>query len=198
MIGILGTTEINRYISDLHLGHGNILYSRPQFKNVEEMNETIINNWNECVNEKDHVWICGDFSYRSKIHVGSYLGRLKGHKHLIIGNHDIKWMKNCNLDKYFDSVQYMAVIKDRKRSITLCHYPMMEWPGSRYAKFSLEDGHSFLIHGHIHNSTTCDAYKYIRKSLPCALNCCVDINDYRPVTFEELFANNSKWYGRLD
>ena len=186
----------NRYISDTHFGHENILSSRPQFHSIEEMNETMIKNWNECVDKEDHVWICGDFSYRSKVDVRKYLSRLKGHKHLIIGNHDIKWMKNFDLDRYFESVEYMTVIKDRKKSITLCHYPMMEWPQSRYAQFSLEEGRTFLIHGHIHNSTNCEAYKYIRNSLPCALNCGVDINDYRPVTLEELFANNEKWYGR--
>lgn len=50
--------------------------------------------------------------------------------------------------------------------------------------------------GHIHNSTTTDAYGYIKEHLPCTLNAGVDINNYEPVTFEELLENNNRWYER--
>ena len=70
---------MNRYISDLHLGHRNIIkMSRPQFECLENMNEYLIRRWNESVDTDDEVWICGDFSYRSKVDVGYYLKRLKG------------------------------------------------------------------------------------------------------------------------
>ena len=170
--------------------------SRPQFECLENMNEYLIRRWNESVDTDDEVWICGDFSYRSKVDVGYYLKRLKGRKHLIIGNHDVKWMKNCRLSDYFESVNHMEVIKDGKKTITLCHFPLMEWSGSRYAKYSLE-GTSWLIHGHLHDSRTCDAYYFIKKFLPCALNCGVEINDFHPVTFEELLENNDEFYGRM-
>lgn len=194
-----------RYISDLHLGHTNILgmgkngelTKRKMFQDISEMNEYIITQWNEHVDADDEVWIAGDLSYRSGIDVGKYLSRMAGHKHLIIGNHDVKWMKNVELSKYFESVSHMEIIKEGSRAITICHYPLMEWAQSRRAKYSL-DGYSWLIHGHIHDSTTCDAYRYIKeKPLPCALNAGFDIpgNDY-PVTFEELLENNDKWYGR--
>ncbi len=186
----------NKYISDLHLGHANIIpMGRPQFETIEKMNEYLIRQWNEHVDVNDEVWICGDFSYRSGLDVGHYLKQMTGKKHLIIGNHDIKWMKNCRLYKYFESVSHMEVIKDGKKTITLCHYPLMEWSGSRHAKYSL-DGTSWLIHGHLHNSRTSNAYYYIRDYLPCALNCGVDVNDFHPVDFDELLENNDRFYGR--
>lgn len=194
----------NRYISDLHLGHSNILRmeedglnKRKKFRDIAEMNEHIIRQWNTHVDDEDHVYIVGDLSYRSKEDVGTkFLSRMRGHKHLIIGNHDIKWMKNTELDLYFESVSFMDVIKDGEKTITICHYPVFEWPQSRYAKYS-KDGVSWLIHGHIHDSVTCDTYHYIKEKLPCALNAGYDIpgNDY-PVTFEELLENNDKWYDR--
>lgn len=187
----------NKYLSDLHLGHAHILEMSKRgerFADVEEMNRYIIQVWNEHVDNSDDVWIPGDFSYRSGVAVGTYLNQMKGHKHLVIGNHDIKWMKNIQLSKYFESVSHMEVIKDGKKTITICHYPMMEWSQSRYAKY-IPDGCSWLIHGHIHDSTTCAAYQYIKEYLPCALNACFDINDH-PVTLEELIENNRKWYGR--
>ena len=190
----------NKYSSDLHLGHENITRNiRTQFHDVDEMDAYLIKQWNEHVDKDDDIWIVGDLSYRAKCNVKVYLDQMNGrHKHLIIGNHDVKWMKNVELSRYFESVSHMEVIKDNKnRNITLCHYPLMEWSGSRYAKYSL-DGTSWLIHGHIHNSKSCNAYYQIRDYLPCALNCGCDINNYHPVTFEELLENNDQFYYRLN
>ncbi len=54
---------MNFYISDLHLGHYNVIKmcNRP-FSSVEEMDETLINNWNAAVHDEDDVYILGDFS----------------------------------------------------------------------------------------------------------------------------------------
>ena len=109
----------NKYLSDLHLGHAHILKMSKRgerFADVDEMNRYIIQVWNEHVDESDDVWIPGDFSYRSGVAVGTYLDQMKGHKHLVIGNHDIKWMKNIRLSKYFESVSHMEVIKDGKKT----------------------------------------------------------------------------------
>ena len=186
----------NKYLSDLHLGHARILEMSERgekFADVEEMNEYIIRQWNLHVDDSDDVWIPGDFSYRSRMPVHTYLERMKGHKHLVTGNHDIKWMKQIRLSKYFESVSHMEVIKEGKKTITICHYPMLEWAQSRYAKYSPE-GYSWLIHGHIHDLKG-EAYYYIKENLPCALNAGFDINDH-PVTLEELMENNSRWYER--
>ena len=53
------------FTADLHLAHKNIinLCNRP-FKSVEEMDETIINNWNSVVRENDDVYVVGDFAFR--------------------------------------------------------------------------------------------------------------------------------------
>lgn len=49
------------YISDLHLGHANIikLCKRP-FENVEEMNKAIISNWNSKVTNNDKLCLQKD------------------------------------------------------------------------------------------------------------------------------------------
>lgn len=188
---------MNLYTSDLHLGHENIIVSagRP-YKSVDEMNSVLIRRWNEKVDVNDDVFICGDLSYRSADHISFFMKKMKGHKHLLIGNHDVHWMKNVpDMSKYFESVSYMDLINEGKKLITLCHYPMLEWNRSRYAT-QQEGSTSWLIHGHIHNSKTVDAYDFIKEYLPCALNCGVDINNFEPVTFDELIQNNNKWYDR--
>lgn len=182
------------YTSDLHFGHENILQNRTMFSTIEEMNETLIEKWNKKVHRNDHVYILGDFSYRSEIPVESYLERLKGKKHLIMGNHDGDWLRGSRYDElsqYFESIDNLITIKRDKMKITMCHYPMLEWSGSRYAS----QGTSYLIHGHIHETKN-EIYEYIKANQPTALNCGVDINNFEPVTFEELLENNRVWYNR--
>lgn len=49
------------YISDLHIGHKNILkFDNRPFTSLEEMEKTIINNWNGVVKKNDEVYILGD------------------------------------------------------------------------------------------------------------------------------------------
>jgi calcineurin-like phosphoesterase family protein len=68
------------------------------------MDESLIMNWNNTVTSEDIVYILGDLIFRSDKHAAYYIERLNGLKHLILGNHDRKWIKNCNLSKYFASV----------------------------------------------------------------------------------------------
>ena len=118
------------YTSDLHLGHANVIRhcDRP-FTNTDEMDSALVENWNARVHRNDTVYIVGDFLFRAKRPAAEYLSELKGKKHLIIGNHDKYWMKKVDLSAWFESVSPMLFITDSGRSATLCHYPMMSWPG---------------------------------------------------------------------
>ena len=45
------------YTADLHLSHEAIIrYCGRPFETVEEMNETIVNNWNAVVSKKEEVF----------------------------------------------------------------------------------------------------------------------------------------------
>ena len=51
--------------SDLHFNHVNILKYEPvnrPFETLEEMNETLIANWNAKVSAKDTVYVLGDLA----------------------------------------------------------------------------------------------------------------------------------------
>ena len=176
---------MNFYISDTHWDHGNIMkYCDRPFATVEEMNQAMIENWNRKVGDDDDVYIVGDMFFYARTPVEYMLCQLKGRKHLIIGNHDCQWMKKVEMAGYFESVQYVAEIKDGKRDITLCHYPMMAWHGSNHG--------SYLIYGHIHNNTGDFFWPLLRK-MENALNAGVDVNHFEPVTFEELVENNRRF-----
>ena len=168
------------YIADTHFGHENILkMCRRPFESIEAMNDTLIRNWNERVTGNDTVYILGDLFYRCS-DPEPILRQLKGKKHLIVGNHDASWMNRVDLSQYFVSVDNLTEITDGIRGITLCHYPLLTW------KHKLR---TYMIHGHIHNDTSTDYFPLIA-ARERVLNAGVDINGFRPVTFEELVENN--------
>lgn len=50
------------FTSDTHFYHSNIIgFCKRPFKNVEDMNETLIENWNRVVSQDDIVFHLGDF-----------------------------------------------------------------------------------------------------------------------------------------
>ena len=174
------------YIADAHFGHENILSicDRP-FRSIAQMNEAMIEAWNSRVTGNDTVYILGDLFYRCA-DPESILRRLKGRKHLIVGNHDGSWMDRVNLEAHFVSVENMAVITDGQRALTLCHYPMLAWKHQKK---------TWMIYGHIHDNTRDDFFPLIVRR-EHMLNAGADINGFMPVTFEELVANNTAFRQR--
>lgn len=168
------------FTADTHFGHRNILAlcNRP-FATIEEMNETMIDRWNDRVSGADTVYIVGDMFFRCS-DAETILKRLRGKKRLIVGNHDSSWINKVDLNRYFISVDNLLEISDGKHALTLCHYPLLTWKHAQK---------SFMIHGHIHADTTSDYFPLIC-SRANVLNAGVDVNGFAPVTFDELVANN--------
>lgn len=174
------------YIGDMHLGHKNVIKhdGRP-FDSVDEMDAALISNWNRVVKDEDEVYIIGDFIYRSGYTGEYYLKQLKGHKHLIVGNHDSKLLKDVKACSYFESVEWLGYVKDGDRDVVMCHFPIAEWSGKRRRVSS------YHVFSHIHNRQD-DSYEYM-KSLKNALNAGCMLNDFKPVTLDELIENKEKY-----
>ena len=171
------------FTSDQHFGHFNIirLCNRP-FSSLEEMNETMLARWNAKVREDDRVYVIGDLFFRANA-PEEILKRLKGRKTLILGNHDHSWTGKVELSHYFDGVHTMLETSDGVHTLTLCHYPMMTFNHCMRA---------FMIHGHIHGNTNADYWPYL-KTHERILNASVEVNNYEPVTFDELVENNRRF-----
>ena len=169
------------YTSDLHLGHSNIieLCNRP-FSSIEEMDRTIIQNWNAVVRKNNDVYIIGDFCYKVSVETAvSYLKRLNGKKHLIIGNHDKKYLLDERFREQFDSVDWYLEVLDDGYMVCLFHYPIAEWNGYFRQKY-------YHIYGHVHNSDTSPGVQFIKGEQKAA-NAGVDVNYFTPRTLKQIF-----------
>jgi len=77
------------FTSDTHFSHTNIIkYTGRPFATVEEMNRTLVDNWNKCVGVDDQVFFIGDFGLGDVEHLHSICSELNGNKICILGNHD--------------------------------------------------------------------------------------------------------------
>lgn len=170
------------FTGDQHFGHANIIKhcDRP-FPSVDEMDRHLLEQWNKRVKKNDTVYILGDLFFRNAVPCDEYLQKMNGKKHLIIGNHDKGWMKKVDMSQYFATTAPMVEISDGARKLVLCHYPMMTWEGVAKG--------TYMIHAHIHNNTNADYFPLLQK-MHNILNAGVEINDYQPVTFDELVENN--------
>ena len=90
------------FISDLHFGHKNILtYDNRPFKTIEEHDNALVKNWNNTISNDDEVYILGDISWHNVTKTIEIVKSLNGVKHLIVGNHDKKLLKNRELQSLF-------------------------------------------------------------------------------------------------
>ena len=175
------------YTSDLHFGHANaIKFDERPFTDVDDMAEGMIHNWNSRVGKNDTVYILRDFCFKLK-DPEPILARLKGRKHLIIGNHDQVIMGSEKLQSYFDDIQKMDYISDRGKLIIMCHFPIAEWNKKKSG--------AYHFYGHIHKSSP-EVYSFMT-SQGRAYNVGCMINNYMPCTADEIIRNNEIYQARL-
>jgi len=166
------------FTSDTHFGHKNILQlSNRPFATVDEMNETIIANWNARVKPGDDVYHLGDVALCSRGKLRDILSRLNGNIHLIRGNHEesaselperFTWMKDYHELEIDDAEAHKG-----KRLLVLCHYAMRVWNASHYGTWHL--------YGHSHGELPDDP-----ASLSFDIG--VDCHGFRPLSYEEVKA----------
>lgn len=142
--------------ADPHFGHENIIkfcpLTRGQFKDVKEMNESIVERWNEAVSDKDVVYLLGDISMRmEKEDVWHLLSRLLGRLIIVRGNHDpmnlISYLKANNYrygrGQKFEFHDVGLMIVENSKEYYLTHYPVDL--GNRPVRRR-------NLHGHLHHS----------------------------------------------
>lgn len=154
--------------SDPHFCHTNIIKmaNRP-FSSVDEMNETLIDNFNSVVKQGDKVYCLGDFSFGDKEETESIYRKLnKCQHHLILGNHD-----GDNVSKLsWNWVKPYYELKEDSHKFILFHYPIQSWNGAFR--------NSYHAHGHSHGHVKSDNIKRI----DVGVDCCY----FKPINLDEI------------
>lgn len=171
------------FTSDLHFFHKNVIrFDNRPFTSVEDMNETLIRNWNRKVKNNDLVYILGDISWGNDEETCGIFARLKGRKVLIKGNHD---KIRGNIKNYFEEItDYKEITLPGNKCVVLCHYPIVFFNKHHYG--------AFMFYGHVHNShkwQMTENYKFELEQLGIRCNMFnvgTMIHNYEPVTFEEI------------
>ena len=169
------------FISDPHFGHKNIIkYANRPFTSVDEMDETIIKNWNGMIGKTDAVYILGDVSLTSSERTNEILNRLNGRLYLIKGNHEKSVMSSKeNRDRFEwikDYYEFKYEYNGKRNMIVMCHYAMRVWNKSHHGAYHL--------YGHSHDSLEHEQWG---KSMDVGIDSAARIfGEYRPFTFDEI------------
>jgi calcineurin-like phosphoesterase family protein len=182
------------FTSDQHYYHENIIKfcGRP-YKDVVEMNEAMVRNWNDTVGPDDTVYCLGDFAmaFRS---VELYSRRLNGTKYLVPGNHDFchsYHKKGRNLENRKEWIkkyeEYGWIVLPEQTTldlpgiavVQLCHHPyiLVGVGDDKYEKWRPKDDGRWLLCGHVH-----EKWKVVDKMI----NVGVDQWNFKPVPLSEI------------
>ena len=133
--------------SDFHFGHKNIMKfcpeSRGKYTDVDDMNESMVEEWNALVDPDDTVLMVGDIAFLSPHQAAGYLTRLNGTKVLIIGNHDRHLLESHLFRDCFTAIHEYLEFKYNGVNLVLFHYPIAEWNKMYYG--------SVHFYGHLHD-----------------------------------------------
>ena len=165
------------FTSDLHFFHQNAIeFGRRPYQSWQEMNEGLIENWNQAVGPEDEVYILGDLTMKGPRQALEVLGRLNGKKFMIRGNHDHFLNKAAFEESVFGWIKdYHRMVYQGQR-IVLFHYPIEEWD----QKFR----GAIHLHGHQHNPPEYNLNN--KKNGFRRYDVGVDANGWRPVSIEEI------------
>lgn len=180
------------FTSDTHYSHSNICRATTRwsgadnltrdFKSLNHMNDTLVNNINEMVGENDVLIHLGDWSFGGFEQIEEFRNRIIcKNVHLVYGNHDHHIRRNKeNIQSLFTSTQDYIHLDLRipngkemdKLSIVCMHYPIASWNG-------MNDG-VIHLHGHVHLPP------HLRINEGKAMDVGVDGNGLYPINIKEI------------
>ena len=173
------------FTSDTHFGHGNIIeFCNRPFKNAEEMDYKLIENWNKKVPHDGTVYHLGDFAWGGYEFWKKIRNQLNGNIILIKGNHDEKNMTPSAEQELFDYVTFQMKLEIEGRKVYLNHNPFLCYGGTYRDPKSLV----YQLFGHVHSGPGAKGLDIERLGVlfPTQYDVGVDNNNYEPISWEEV------------
>jgi calcineurin-like phosphoesterase family protein len=187
------------FTSDWHIGHKRVIeFDNRPFKDLEDMHESLIRNYNSTVPPNGICYFLGDVGLCKGEEVSKVINRLHGTKVLILGNHD----KNIHAmyKAGFDVVLNAGIFYIGNKRFSMSHCPLPGIPredvsNMRGAKEG-ENWHGefkntmftnhdltvdFHLHGHIHSDNNVKP-----RSTDRQYDVGVRSNKYRPVSLSTI------------
>lgn len=165
------------FIADTHFHHRNVIsFCNRPFKDINEMNDRLVDNWNSVVKQSDDIYILGDFLYKgTPQQANELLKSLNGKKYLIKGNHE-HYLKSDEFDhSLFEWVKDYHTLNYNKKKFVLFHYPILEWDGYYHG--------SIHLYGHVHNAQRQYFANVLGKN---AINVGADLIGFTPISIEAI------------
>lgn len=173
------------FIADNHFGHTKIIeYSNRPFRSVDEMNDVMVERWNERVKPEDIVYHIGDFTLSNYKGFEYYLNQLNGIIFFVPGGHDNRWLNTYEArgsSSKYTVLQSLVNVNVRGVDLVLCHYPLLEWDKSHYG--------SIHLHGHSHGTLGCigrSGFSVNMEKPGYRVDVGVDCNNFYPVAITDI------------
>lgn len=157
--------------SDTYFGREEIIkIAKRPFKNVQEMNEVLIEKWNNVVSEDDVVYHLGNFAW-DPLTAESVISELNGEIRFIKGQYDDALLEIVD---YIEGIEILPgdIIIDSELKAVMSHWPLEEWQGKSNDIF------------HYHGATLKDLKTNMDKMN--RVNVCCDNWRYTPQDIESL------------
>ncbi len=168
--------------SDTHFCHDQpFIWQKRGFSNIDEMDETLVANWNSVVGEDDEVYHLGDVFLNGGENyekAGAILRRLHGSIRLITGNHDTDRKLDYLRENIpaFVSIQRTEWIRWRKHTVVLSHFPVITGNAGTTSLHSA----TYCLFGHTHQTVD------FTEGLPFACHVGVDSHGLKPVPLDDI------------
>ena len=182
------------FTSDTHYSHSNICRATTRwtdadsvtrdFKSLEHMNDTLVNNINEVVGQDDILIHLGDWSFGGFEMIEEFRSRIFcKNVHLTFGNHDhhIRRNKGGVQDLFSSTQDYLhldlRIPKGKevdKLTLVCMHFPIASWDG-------MNDG-VIHLHGHVHLP------KHHKIGDGRSIDVGMDGNDMKPYRIQEVIS----------
>ena len=154
--------------SDTWFGRPQILQiANRQFNNIEEMNSTLIKNWNKKVKKNDVVFHLGNFAW-DPITARKVLKKLNGKIYFLKGSHDgalEEVIDDFPKAEFFNN----SIMELKDFDTIISHYPLSVWNGKESGTI------------HIHGHTVFDHKTDL--TIENRFNICTDFWGYSPINY---------------